>query len=265
MLKYPRVVLMKLIVFCGVLLLTQSSHVQAVAEVSYSKYRFVFDDNIRKDALLISNRGSSSVSCNASLSHFIMGDNGPTKLADSPDEVANSAEKLLRYSPRQSNIGPNGTQVVRLLSRRRPGIKNGEYISYLKLSCQEAVQKKQKSQSQITVKPQFVHYFPLQVRVGKLTASTHFENARIIKNEGNYKVSVEQYRQGERSIIGDIEVKDKTGDVLGMIKNVAIYPSHSKREHKIKLKKTPKGHLEIIFTEDKAFLGSLVSRIDVNS
>jgi P pilus assembly chaperone PapD len=257
--------MIKFIVFFGAIILAHSANLLAAVEVSYSKYRFVFDDSSRKDALLISNRGSSTVSCKASLAHFIMGDKGPTRLADSPDEVVNSAEKLLRYSPRNASIAPNSSQVVRLSSRRRPGIKDGEYLSYFKLSCEEVDPEKQKNQAQVSIQSKFVHYFPLQVRVGELSATTHFENANIIKDKGNYKVTVDQHRKGQRSVVGDIEVKDKTGEVLGKLMNVVMYPAHDKRQHNIKLKNAPDGSLEIVFTENKLTLGSLVSRINVKS
>ncbi|MFQ3236697.1 MAG: P pilus assembly chaperone PapD [Paraglaciecola sp.] len=263
MLKYSRLVCMKLMLVFGACILVQSFGTHAAAEVSYSKFRFVFDDNARKDALIISNRGLISVNCAASLEHFIMGDTGPSKLATSSAEVSNSAEKLLRYAPRQANIAPNGSQVIRVSSRRRPGIAAGEYLSYLKLSCQEIEPKQQKNQAQINMVPRFISYFPLQVRVGDISASTHFENARIIEVKGKYKIVVEQYRQGERSIVGDIQVKDQAETVLGAVNNVVIYPPFTKREHSISLTQAPKGKLEIVFTEDKSSLGSLVSGISV--
>jgi P pilus assembly chaperone PapD len=263
MFNYSRLVRVKLMLVCGACILVQSFGTHAAAEVSYSKFRFVFDDNARKDALIISNRGLISVNCAASLEHFIMGDTGPSKLAKSTAEVSNSAEKLLRYAPRQANIAPNGSQVIRISSRRRPGVASGEYLSYLKLSCQEVEKKQQKNQAQITTQAQIVHYFPLQVRVGDISASTHFENARIIKVKGKYKVLFEQYRQGERSIVGDIQVKDQAETVLGAVNNVVIYPPFTKREHSISLTQVPKGALEIVFTEDKSSLGSLVSGITV--
>jgi hypothetical protein len=263
MFKCLRLVLIDLIFLIGISLLVQSGSAEAVAEVSYSKYRFVFNDTARKDVLIMTNRGSSSVSCNAGLEHFIMGDNGPSKLATSAAEVSNSAEKLLRYAPRQANIAPNNSQVIRITSRRRPGIAEGEYLSYLKVSCQGIGQIQQEKETQITIKPQFVHYFPLQVRVGKITANTHFENVHINQSNGKYKILVDQYREGQRSIVGDIEVKDQTGTVLGMLKNIVIYPPVSKREHSIELKQAPEGDLEIIFTEDKTNLGSLITSIIV--
>jgi hypothetical protein len=101
------------------------------------------------------------------------------------------------------------------------------------------------------------------VRVGDISASTHFENARIIKVKGDYKVLIEQHRQGERSVVGDIQVKDQDGIVLGVINNVVIYPPINKHEHSIPLTQAPKGALEIVFTENKSSLGSLVSGISV--
>ncbi len=74
---------------------------------------------------------------------------------------------------------------------------------------------------------------------------------------------VEQYRQGERSVVGDIQVKDQAGMVLGQAKNVVIYAPFTKREHSIKLKQSPKGELDVVFTENTSSLGSLVARITV--
>ena len=139
MFKNRKLSLLKLISVSGLILLTLGQHnpVYAIADVHFSKYRFVFDDSLRKDSLLISNRGLNAASCAMTVENFITTENGPSKIAKSPDEVPNAANKLLRYSPRRANIGPNNSQVIRLSSRRRPGVTDGEYVSYLKIVCQE--------------------------------------------------------------------------------------------------------------------------------
>lgn len=262
--KNSRSVCMKLPLVCCVCMLLKSYGIHA--DVHYSKFRIVFDDSHRKDTLIISNRDKKSINCNVSLADFAMGQSGPIKLVATSAEVNNSAKKLLRYAPRSSRIPPNGSQVIRISSRRRPGIAAGEYLSFIKVSCQEDEQTQKTVPNdaiQFKITPQIVSYFPLQVRVGDISASTHFENPRIIDVKGSYSLMVEQYRQGERSVVGDIQVKDQAGMVLGQTSNVVIYPPFTKREHSIKLKHSPKGELDVVFTENTSSLGSLVARIAV--
>jgi len=233
----------------------------AAASISFSKYRFVFDDQLRQDSLVLTNSGSNAAICTLSSENFLMSEAGPLKLATKEDNISNSAEKILRFSPRKVTINAANKQTVRIASRRRPNINDGEYLSYLKMSCVEQTNPNEVQTNQIAIKANFVHYIPVQVRVGKLSATTRIDNPRLTSIDGTYSLSFDHIRGGSRSIIGKINIVDKeTGDILGKINNTAIYMPFTKKEHRIALSTRPDGPVEIIFTEEKTSLGDLITK-----
>jgi P pilus assembly chaperone PapD len=234
--------------------------VDAASKIHFSKYRFVFDDSLRKDSLQLTNTGLNASTCTLSTVNFVMSDKGPAKFAQSPDEVSNSASKLIRFSPKRVSIQPNQNQTVRITSRRKPNIVDGEYLSHLKIDCKEETNPNEKQIEQVTIKPKFVYYIPLQVRTGELDATTGFENIQINTFQGRDIISFDHIRSGSRSVVGDIKIIEKsTGDVLGNVKNTVIYMPFNKKSHSISLSKQVKGAVEIIFTEDKTTRGTLVA------
>jgi len=234
------------------------------ASVSFSKYRFVFDDQLRQDSLVLSNSGSNAARCSLSAENFLMSAAGPLKLATKEDKIANSAENIIRYSPRRVTINAASKQTVRIASRRRANIKDGEYLSYLKISCVEQADTNQTQNTQVAVNANFVYYIPLQVRVGKLAASTRIENAKISSTEGRYSVSFDHIRKGNRSVVGNIAIiEKKSGNSLGKLNNAVIYMPFAKKQHKITLSSRPNGPVEIIFSEEQISRGSLVAKAEV--
>jgi P pilus assembly chaperone PapD len=232
--------------------------------VSFSKYRFVFDDQLRQDSLVLSNSGGSAVNCDLSAENFLMSAAGPLKLATKEDVIPNSAEKIFRYSPRRVTLNAASKQTVRVASRRRPNIEDGEYLSYLKISCIEQTDPNQAPVAQIAVNANFIYYIPLQVRVGKLTASTRIENAKISSADGRYSLFFDQIREGNRSVIGNIDIiEKKSGNSLGNLNNAVIYMPFAKKQHKISLTSRPNGPVEIIFSEEEISRGSLVAKAEV--
>ena len=186
------------------------------------------------------------------------------KVATEKDKIANSAKKIVRFSPRRVVINPTNRQTVRIASRRKPNIKDGEFLSYLRISCIEQTNPNQPQTAQIAVNANFVFYIPLQVRVGKLNASTRIENARITATDGRYKLNFDHIREGNRSVVGKIEVTEKnSGNNLGSVNNTVIYMPYTKREHVINLKSPPDGPIEISFNEDQTTRGTLSTKIEV--
>jgi len=260
-------ILLKLFSSLNLLLIILSSQntAYAAADIHFSKYRFVFDDNHRKDSLQLTNTGLDPARCKMSTINFIMNENGPYKLAVKLDKIQNSAIKILRYSPRQVTINAGNNQTVKIASRRKPNIKDNEYLSYLKIDCEELPNPNVKEEEKINIKPKFVYYVPLHVRVGKLTSSTSFENVTLKENNGLYTASFTQIRTGNRSIIGDVKIKEiKSGNILGVSNNTAIYVPFNKKEYSINLKRKPNGPVEIIYTEDVNLRGKLSLSAQIN-
>lgn len=266
--KFLSTPLINIIALCGLLgsALMWHSSAYAAANIHFSKYRFVFDDTLRQDSLILSNAGINAATCTMSSENFIMTEQGPTKLAtkEDKDKITNSAEKIIRFSPRRVTINPSNRQTVRIASRRKPNIDDGEFLSYLKISCQEQANPNQPQASQIAVNANFVYYIPIQVRVGKLTASTRIENAKITEANGVYALSFDQFREGSRSVVGKIDITEKkSGNSLGVVNNTVIYTPFTKKQYKINLKSAPDGPVEITFNEEQITRGTLTAKAEV--
>lgn len=264
--KLVKLPLLKLAAITGLILsiLGYQQFAYAATSIHFSKYRFVFDDSHRKDSLVLSNTGLNAAICVLSIQDFIMSAEGPAKLAKSADEVDNSANKMIRFSPRRVTINPLNSQTVRITSRRRPNIEDGEFVSYFKMSCEEQLNPNARQTEQIAIRPKLIYYVPLQVRVGKLTASTDFEDIKLSATGGRYAVSFIQTREGERSIIGKLEViEKKSGTVLGLVTNSVIYTPFNKKNFNIPLAAKPDGALQIVYTEDTGFQGTLSAQAEV--
>ena len=233
-------------------------------DIHFSKFRFVFDEQFRQDALVLSNNGRNAATCKLSIENFLMSANGPLKLATEDDVSLNSAEKLIRLSPRRVTLNAASKQTVRIASRRRPNTIDGEYLSYLKISCIESLQTESLKPEQISVDANFIYYIPVQVRVGQLSASTNIENAKISFDENRYSVSFSHIREGDRSVIGEINIiEQKSGESLGKLANTVIYTPFTERQHTISLSSKPEGPVDIIFTEDEVGRGNLAAKITV--
>jgi hypothetical protein len=235
----------------------------SAAKIHFSKYRFIFDDTHRKDSLMLSNMGLNNTSCSMSTVNFVMSEKGPTKLAKSDKEVSNPANNLIRFSPRRVSIAPNQNQIVRITSRRKPNLNDGEFLSYLKIDCKELNEQDEELTPQITVKPKFIYYIPLQVRSGKLVATTLFNNIKTTIENKITVLSFDHVKTGNRSIIGEIKVIEKSsGNELAKFANTVIYTPFTKKSYRIKLAKPLSSPIEIIFTEDASARGNLIGRTE---
>ena len=107
---------------------------------------------------------------------------------------------------------------------------------------------------------------PIHVRVGKLSAQTSFENIKAgTTANGRNSVSFTQKRTGNRSIIGNIQIKEKNSQqVVGELNNFSIYMPFTKRDVSIFLNKVPEGPLEIVFKENETTLGNLSTQADIH-
>lgn len=231
----------------------------ASAKIAFSKYHLTLDAKHRNTSLTLSNRGNSDNRCEVGFSHQKVMPNGDTQPVSGPDQVFNSADDIIRYSPRRVTLKRASSQTIRLSLKRRRNQQEGEYVSYLRMSCREIVKAAANddsaSDAQVSTLYTRINYnIPVVARIGKLDAELSLSDASY--NQGILSVNI--HRQGSRSLYGNFKVTDNnTGEVLGELNNYSVYLPVEMRQAQIRLTKEPKGPMLISFEEDPADGGDL--------
>ena len=239
-----------------VALLLSSFHSQA--EISFSRYRISLDDKQRNMSLLVSNNGDNKTRCTLGFSHRQVQPDGNVRLVKSADEIFNSADKMVRFSPRRVTIPGGGSQTVRLSLKRQRNAKAGEYVSYLQLGCRDISKTEDGPALQPRIQAQINYNIPIVARRGKLEASATFTEPKLIGDQLHININ----RQGNRSIYGVLTVTDTATDkVIGIKNGLSVYLPIESRQLVIPLKNAPQGTLAIRFEETAINGGD----IDINT
>lgn len=105
----------------------------AAQEVLVSPGSIVLDDRDRGATLTVGNTGNTISLYELQPAFFRMGPDGMlTEVA--PPFPANSAEEVVRFSPRQFELAPGQNQIVRIAARIPPGLPPGEYRIHLRVT-----------------------------------------------------------------------------------------------------------------------------------
>lgn len=221
------------------------------AGISFSQYRIALDDQKRNTSLLVMNDGKLDSRCNIGFSHQQVQSDGSTKPVKAKKDIFNSADSMVRYSPRRVTINSLSSQTVRLSLKRQKNQKKGEYVSYLKLSCR--VDNKVSPTEGNLVAAQIHYNIPVVARVGKLSATANMSNAKM--NDKN-QLLFTMHRTGDRSLYGNTTVTDtSTGKVIGRYNGVAMFLPVEQQQFEVNLTELPKGNLQIDFEETAQFGG----------
>ncbi|WP_028768802.1 fimbrial biogenesis chaperone [Shewanella fidelis] len=158
----------------------------------------------------------------------------------SKQEATHSLASFVRYSPRRVNIEPEQGVRVRLAARLPRDIANGEYRSYMvfhQIPLTPTTQTNSTEQDADTFSLSISAFMkvaiPVLMRVGDLTSELKIDSNA---NDSRQSIEVTLQRTGERSSIGDIEVINPvTKQVIGAMKNIAIYTEVNQRQLSIPL------------------------------
>ena len=243
-----------------------SSQVLAKIDIHFSKVQFYLDDQKRADSLKVNNQGNDDASCSIKLAHYLVSDDGNIKRAKNDKEgVYNSAQQLLRYSPRNIKIPGQSSQVIRLSFRRVPNLDDGEYMSYLRISCTGI--RPVGLPGQITNSAVLSYNLPVIIRHGNVNSESEITSAKIERENGNDYVLVEHQRLPEAtgSVIGDYEVIGKdSGKVYGKLSSAKVYAPAKYRIQKFNLSENPREPVQIKFSMNPA-LGEQVVVLDIEN
>ena len=234
------------------------------ASISFDRYRVLLDQNTQTVELTLKNTESKNAECLLNLNHFNFSPSNELINLSSDAEAFMPANKLLRYSPRSVTIAGLSNQKVKIGYRHRANLTPGEYVSFFQIACSEKNENLVKGQP--TVGAQVNYNLPVHVRIGDISATTSLEFISARKGGEGYTISLKQYRTGERSVIGDLKVIDKSsGEVLTEYRNETVYRPADYKIHNLTFNKKPEGDVLIEFSERNNVFNAINTSIEISN
>lgn len=219
---------------------------QGAGDLVVSPTRIMFEGRTRSAKVTLANRGSATATYRISLIDMNMDGNGQLNQLAEDETSATSAKNIIRYAPRQIDIPPGGTQVVRLSLRKPAGLADGEYRSHMFFRAvpPEGTGRSvtddnplKKGELRIQLVPIYGVTIPVIVRNGQLSAATTMDNLSLIAatEDAPQKLEIELSRTGNQSAFGDLVATYRPAGggeniVVGRISRIAVYTPNDKRK-----------------------------------
>jgi P pilus assembly chaperone PapD len=201
-----------------------------------SPHRVVIEGRDRAATVSLMNRETKPVTYRVSFTETIMGADGALEDLPAGQKLPNSAADIVRYSPRQVQVGPGQSQVVRLLVRKPEGLPDGEYRSHLFLQAIpinekegiEQIANPKAMSMQLVATPAMA--IPVIVRFGDVAATATLSDPKLERSDDarfpqTLKLTVS--RAGNGTFYGDLYAGflSDTGemDPVGMVSALAVY------------------------------------------
>lgn len=240
--------------------------------------RILFEGRTRSEKVTLINRGIKSAKYRITFKNMRMTPNGRYEFINNTKDALPGeqfADSLIRYSPRQIEIAPGSSQVIRLLLRKKSNLPSGEYRSHMMFSALppegagkniEALESSKKG-LEIKLTPVFGVTIPVIVRHGSTSAIAKFGAIKIHKlqkPEVRYKLSIPINREGNQSLYGNLFVEftpENGGNKLevGRLNGLAVYSPNKTRTIALTLLPPPglelkSGLLKVTYSAESEFL-----------
>ena len=218
--------------------------------------RVVLEGRERSAEVFLKNYGSEKATYRVFFREMRMTPEGTLENRDKAPEEQTAAD-VIRYSPRQVELAPGETQVVRIQVRIPEGLPAGEYRSHLNF---QAVPKAAPPSLAPMENDKAVHFklipiygisIPVIVRHGEVVAEGGISAIRCFQDAklaaGATILEFKFDRKGNRSLLADVTVTVdsggplKPGTLLQEAKGVAVYNGLDFRLIRMPLLGAPKG------------------------
>lgn len=211
---------------------------QGVGDLMVTPTRIVLEGRERTAEVTLLNQGTERATYRITFRRMRMTETG--KLEEITDTAPEGmyADEFVRYSPRQVDLQPGESQVVRLLVRKPPDLRPGEYRSHLLFRAvppEDAgadIEQLQGEGDGISIRliPVFGISIPVIVRHGALEAAANVTDIVVhpasSPGESPMLDAIIE-RMGDESLYGDLQVefmRDSGGKVeVGQLRGVAVY------------------------------------------
>ncbi|WP_148204453.1 molecular chaperone [Elusimicrobium minutum] len=221
----------------------------AVASISIHPYSLEFEMSSKKrmHSVRIINNSQEEKTYRVSFVNYVQREDGSYR-EPMPQEVLNTADAYLYFSPRQFTLKPGKMQTVNVIRRPTAELPDGEYVSHLKVaevdipvSREQAAEKQQKNEPgalQFQLKALYAVTIPVTLQKGNLESKFEISNAQLSVRDAVTVMEVVLQATGTKSARGDISIRDSKKKVIGQLNNVRIFPYNKERRLAIPLSKT---------------------------
>lgn len=229
------------------------------ADLSIFPTRIVLEKNQRSAQVELMNNGTESLTYRINLVNRRMGENGELFEIDQAMEGELFADSMLRFSPRQVQILPGSSQIVRILVRKPAELRSGEYRSHLQFdrlpqaSGASSIESSQKADSQeigVVITALVGASIPVILRHGETETSVSLSNLKMAWTDNGVatppapELMFTMNRSGTRSVYGDLMATftARNGATVELAKmgGVAVYVPNALRRVRLPLA-LPKG------------------------
>ena len=230
-------------VVCVLLALSFSAvNASQFSALGVSPTRIVIDAHQKNGSITITNNSKTDVTYRMKLLEMGRDSKGIFRRMSSEELPVNhqSAAKLIRFSPRQVQLKPGQSQVIRVIARRPRNLAAGEYRSHLQIAALPVISDQNladlvdgqtvlvqaKSGTNVGIS------MPVILRHGQTKANVRLKSVQLHADKKDKIVSatVDLGLEGNQSTYGHIKLqlasRGKWQDI-GLIRGFALYPPYS--------------------------------------
>jgi hypothetical protein len=200
--------------------------------------RVVFDGSKRTETVTLFNSGKDTATYAISMVDYTMNTEG--KFDEVPmDSAHNSAQKIVKFFPKQVTLAPGSSQAIRVQVNKPQGLEKGEYRSHIyfrgigRVKAIDAKQEDTISAIAVSLRPIFGISIPAIVRNGTTAATASISNLRIAKDTNGSLALATLNRSGDESLYGGVRLVhiDDEGNesVLSVVKGLSVYLPNASR------------------------------------
>ena len=257
----------------------------AAGGISVLPNRVVLEGRERAAEVMLRNSGGTKATFRVSIVEKDMTEEG--RLTDRPKREGEiTAADLVRFTPRQVELEPGESQIVRLQLRKPENLPDGEYRSHLLLTGIPPVREAQPPEGEgsdrqisFSITQVISISIPIIVRHGNLSAEVSLSHGTPVFYQPTYPnsapvISLWLERKGNRSLVGDIKVtleaggNKPKGTVLWEVKGLGIYTNLNRRKVFLGVPAAVGGKLKgarakVIFTPTDVHLPPVATEVDI--
>lgn len=238
----------------------------ADARVDILPRKIVMEDRVRSADVTIMNLGDKTGTIRISLISYRQNEDGTYKPLDTPLNPAFDPATMVRISPRQFTLPPEGRQKIRLSVQRPADLPDGEYRFHIKAVSYdteaEATAEKRTPQrgNSLALKMNVAVAIPIVVRKGALTSTAKIQEVTLLgPSQNQYGKPAIQYdivRTGTAGTMGTVdaflESPGKEPVNIAHTTNVNVFSEAKKRTVVVPLKEDqlPAGNIRLRYTND---------------
>jgi len=211
--------------------------------------KIVINERQRSFELTLKNNGTARGLYRLELVDFVKDKNGAMKELPKGEQSSNSAQKMIRISPRRSVIDNGSVQNIRLVVRKPKDLSDGEYRSHLKVTLAEnnvdsygrpPSKKNNGSAFGVLVKPRINVVLPILLLEGETFFEVKLDNPKLVFEDQHAYLNLTLLRSGNKTAVGNLKVMHVSPSgsetILKFHTGLAVYHPYPSNNVKIDLK-----------------------------